>query len=211
VPNILGFVSILTHVAHHYSDNDNVYFSNIAGIVGVNNTAPNPTWPVNVTGSNGFTIPVSATGTYTGGGTCYRVSDLDLIKKNLAHYVQPDGILLSVIPAVEDDMSIEWGIEIRAAGATQALVDAINSALRAYVSAIPIGGIPILAGGNGVPASAIIGTIWGKDPINIMSVYVRLGGGAINADWSIAGASSVVTLTTLAPTLITDAAHVVIA
>ena len=209
VPNILGYVTITTHTNHGYTSGDNVCVRGLGGIVGADNTAANPTWPITKTGDATFTVPASATGSYTSGGTCYRVSDLDLVKRNLQYYVVPDGILLDLRSAVADNLTVEWGIEVRAAGANQALVTKINAAITTFLqSIIPIGGVPVI-GGNGVPFSAIIGTIWQQDPTNIVGAHVKLAG-VLDTDWVMSGASSVVNLTSLTPTLISDSARIVV-
>ena len=198
-----GIVTITTHINHGYSNGDNVYLNGIGGIAGVNSTATNPTWPATVTAPDAFTVPATATGAYTSGGTAYRVADLDLVKRNLIKYCVPEGILIDVFSAVADPLTIEYTIEVHAAGATQALINKINAAITSYIANVPIGGLPLSGGGNGVPFGSVLGTIWLQDPVNLISVHVILNG-VTDTDWTAAGVDSVIALAPIVPALVTD-------
>ena len=203
-----GFVTITTSVNHGYSNGDSVYLTSIGGITGLNNDATNPTWQATVTGLATFTVPATATGGFTSGGTVYRVSDLDLIKRNLLAYCVPEGIIASVSSAVADNVTIAWYATIKAAGATQAFVDTANAAITSFISSLPIGGYTV-TGGMGIPFGVIVGTVWACDPINVVAVHARIAG-VLDTDYVMSGPSHVAGITSLGPTLITDAAITVV-
>ena len=204
----VGLVTITTTVAHGYTNGDSVYLSGIGGITGINNSETNPTWQLTVTGLNTFTVPASASGGYSSGGTAYRVSDLDLVKRNFATYCQPEGILVGLSSAVADNVTLEWYATIKATGATQAFVNKVNAAIAGYIASIPIGGYPI-TGGQGIPFGVLVGTIWAQDPINVVAVHVKIAG-VLDTDYAMSSALSVAGITSLTPTLITDSSHLTV-
>ena len=203
------YVQVATFTNHGFTDGDKVCLRGIAGITGLNNDETTPQWEIYGAATDVFSILCTVTGSYSSGGTVYRVSDLDLVKRNLVKYCIPHGIIADVKTAIDDPLAIVWYAQIRSGGATQALVDRINSAIRAYIAALPIGGLPLDGDVNGVPFSGITGTIWVQSPLQIVSVHVKLGG-VQDTDWAMATAYSVAPVSSLTPTLVTDNAHITV-
>ena len=208
-----GYTTITTLVDHGLADGDNVYLSGIGGLTACNNTESNPAWSVVNAGTNTFDIALIPSGSYTTGGTVYRVSDLDLVKKNLILYCVPEGVLVGVYSVVNSTISLAYAISVRAAGATQNLIDRINAAITTYMGTLPIGGLLLTGGSYGVPFGAIVGTIWLQDPTNIVSVHVWLGG-VEDTDWVMTSTYQSMLVASLSgsitPQLVTDSTHVVV-
>lgn len=201
-------VTITTTLAHGYSTGDNVYLVGVGGYTGLDNTDTNPTWQISNVTTYGFRVPATALGGYTSGGTVYRVSDCDLIKRNLLNYCVPEGILCGVATAVADNVTIAWYATIKAAGATQAFVDKANTAITSFLASLPIAGYTV-TGGKGIPFGVIVGTVWAQDPINVVAVHVRIAG-VLDTDYVMSGSNHVAGITSLAPTLITQTAYITV-
>jgi hypothetical protein len=163
---------------HGYSTGDSVYITGVSGTVGpaVNCAADGydswvveyySTYSVKLTGSQ-------FSGVYSGGGTMIRISDLDLVQRNLEAYCVPFSVTMRLHPAINQPITIVYDLYINSLFASQDLITNINASITNYVNSFPIGG------GTGdinyISYDRIVSLIMNQDS-HIQEVDLTLDGG----------------------------------
>lgn len=185
-----GYIQITTATGHGLETGSKVYITGVTGTIEANNTVTNPEWTVTKLNSFNFYLNDSLfIHTYTGGGTTFNCTDLDLIKKNLEAYCVPISVRVDVTSAIPQPIAVYYQVYVDAAYVT-GITTTIDANIKAYINSLPIGG------GSGVinylPYDAVLGIIF-KSSTHIRQATLTLQGNSTPINVAFTGSNYVMT------------------
>ena len=156
----------ITYTGGSVSDGETVIMSGVLG-----NSAANGTFTASYVDSTSFYLVGSTgTGTYTGGGQI-AAGDLGLIDSVIQGSCVPDGDTAYTVSALVQQVTFSATVTVPQAQIT-AYTANVLAMLQAFVTNLPIGGLPLATGGSGIPVDLFIGILYAAGSGSGQASYV---------------------------------------